>query len=215
MTPISFITIIKNRTNIQVTHNKQNYTLTLFENNLKSLINLIQPGDMWEYIIVDFASTDVHMQDFITSLPKKDNLKFRIYTLNEPFDKGSGLNYGSTLPTNPVVFFLDADMIIRTRKLFDDIENYVVKQNKVLFPICWSYNDPEHKTGIKRDTGVGNVIQKKETIVPYTRNNKWGEEDSDNFKHYEKHKQAHRTYYDEEFVHQWHPVYIRHIYYNQ
>jgi hypothetical protein len=39
MTPISFLTIIKNRTKIQVTHNEQQMELRLFENNLRSLIS--------------------------------------------------------------------------------------------------------------------------------------------------------------------------------
>lgn len=212
-TPISFVTVIKNRTNIVVEHDGKQIALKLFENNLRSLINLINDSDTWEFNIIDFSSTDVNMKEFIISLPKKQNLKFKIYTITEDFNKGMGLNYGAKVVTHPIVFFLDADMIIKTRELFNDIETYVVKQNKVLFPICWSYSDPSHSTGWSRHTGVGNVIQKKETIIPYVEKSSYGKEDSANAYHYRKAKMSHRTYYEQDFCHQWHPTYIRHIHY--
>ena len=104
-------------------------------------------------------------------------------------------------------------MIIRTRDIFNDIENFVVKQNKVLFPICWSYSNPEHTKGWRRDGGKGMVVQKKETVVKYMDNQKWGLEDIRNYSHYESLKTAYRTYYEEGFIHQWHPEELRHIYY--
>jgi glycosyltransferase involved in cell wall biosynthesis len=213
MTPLSFITVIKNRTNIKVSHNKKLLELHLFENNLRSLISLIQPSDQWEFVIVDYESTDVNMSEFVDTLPKADNLIFKVFTVKGTFDKGAGLNYGASLVTNPIVFFLDADMMIKTRSLFDDIETFVVQQNKVLFPICWSYKNPEHTQGWKRGEGTGNVIQKRETIVPYVNNKKWGHEDKKNYEHFVKIKKAHRTYYDQGFVHQWHPNEIKHIFY--
>lgn len=213
MTPLSFVTVIKNRTKIQVSHNKNPLELCLFENNLRSLISLIQPSDQWEFVIVDYESTDVNMSEFVDTLPKMDNLVFKIFTVKGVFDKGAGLNYGASLVTNPVVFFLDADMMIKTRVLFDDIERLVVQGNKVLFPICWSYKNPEHTQGWKRAEGTGNVIQKKETIVRYVNNKKWGHEDKKNYEYFVKVKKAHRTYYNQGFVHQWHPNEIKHIFY--
>lgn len=213
MTPISFLTIIKNRTKILVSHNRQILELRLFENNLRSLISLIQPSDQWEFVIVDYESTDVNMSEFVNTLPKKDNLTFKIVTIKGIFDKGGGINYGVNHVTHPVVFIIDADMIIRTREIFDDIETLVVQQNKVLFPICWSYKNPQHTQGWKRDTGAGNVIQKRETIIPYVNNKKWGNEDSKNHQYFSNAGMAHRTYYNEGFVHQWHPDELKHIYY--
>jgi hypothetical protein len=153
------------------------------------------------------------MSEFVNTLPKMENLVFKVFTVKGTFDKGAGLNYGATLVKNSVVFFLDADMMIKTRKLFDDIETFVVQQNKVLFPICWSYKNPEHTQGWKRQEGTGNVIQKRETIIPYVNNKKWGHEDSINHQHFVRTRMDHRTYYDEEFVHQWHPNEIKHIFY--
>jgi glycosyltransferase involved in cell wall biosynthesis len=202
---VSFITVIKNRTKVDVNHGGKVITLKLFENNLRALIKLIKPTDNWEYIIVDFNSTDVNMSEFLETLPKKDNLKFRVITLDERFDKGHGLNIAVQHVSNDIVFFNDADMLILTRDLFDDMEKLVVQQNKVLFPICWSYESPDHALGWKREGSKGHVIQQKSTIVPYTRNKSWGMEDIINFKHYDALQQVVRTYYGELFVHQWHP----------
>jgi hypothetical protein len=57
MTPISFVTIIKNRTKVQIKHNNREIELHLFDNNLKSLLSLITPSDQWEYVIIDYEST--------------------------------------------------------------------------------------------------------------------------------------------------------------
>jgi hypothetical protein len=213
MTPLSFVTVIKNRTELDILHGKKIVKLQLFKNNLLSLISLIQPSDKWEFIIVDYESYDVNMSEFVKTLPIKDNLEFKVFTIKGIFDKGAGLNYGASLVTNPVVFFLDADMMIKTRALFDDIETFVVKENNVLFPICWSYKNPEHTEGWKREEGVGNVIQRRETIIPYINNKKWGNEDTNNYEYFLKKKMTHRTYYDQEFVHQWHPIEIRNLFY--
>jgi len=213
-TPLTFVTVIKNRTKIQVSHGNKEIELQLFKNNLDSLLSLIIPSDNWEFIIVDYESTDVNMSEFINTLPKKDNFVFKVFTVQGTFDKGAGLNYGGSLATTPLVFFLDADMMIKTRKLFDDIETFVIEQNKVLFPICWSYKNPDHTRGWKRNEGVGNVIQRRETIITYVNNKKWGHEDTINFEHFKKNGSAHRTYYEEDFVHQWHPEKIKHIFYN-
>lgn len=133
MTSISFVTVIKNRTNLQVQHNDKQIELRLFENNIKSLISIIKPSDQWEFIIIDYESTDVDMEKFINTFLKIDNLQFKVFTVKGVFDKGSGLNYGSSLVSNQIVFFLDADMVIKTRDLFDDIEKYVVIEKKFCF----------------------------------------------------------------------------------
>lgn len=78
---------------------------------------------------------------------------------------------------------------------------------------CWSYSNPEHTEGWKRDSGKGNVIQNKETIIPYMKNKEWGGEDDKNFDHFLKSGIVYRTYYGEQFIHQWHPEKLKHIYY--
>jgi len=210
---ISFVTVIKKRTKLCVTHNNKKIELKLFENNLRSLISLITPNDTWEYIIIDFNSDDVNMEEFVASLPKPNNFTFRVIKHPGSFSKGLGLNYATQFISNPIVFFNDADMMIKTRDIFTDTEELVVKQNKVLFPVCWSFSNPEHTDGWKRDSGSGNVIQKKETVVPYMENKKWGNEDTLNLEYFKKLNMASRPYYGKNFVHQWHPDDLRNINY--
>jgi len=213
MPDISFLTVIKNRTKISVNYNNTIYELRLFEKNIRALFDLLYPCDDWEYIIVDYESTDVDMSHFIESLPKKENFKIHLHTLNGVFNKGEGLNYGYKQVSSPVVFFLDADMIIRTREIISDIENFVVKENKVFFPICYSYNEPEHLTGWKRDGGYGNVVQRIETVVPYYPNVRWGREDTLNYNYFLDLDTVIRKFYGDKFVHQWHPEELRNVNY--
>lgn len=205
MAPISFITVIKNRTHFTVDHEGQTLTLHLFETNLTALLSLVRPADRWEFVIVDFASDDVNMAEWTSTLPQKPNVTFNVVTVNAPFNKGHGLNLGKQAATHSVVFFLDADMLIRSRRIFEDIERHVVKARKVLFPICWSYSNPDHTEGWKRIWGVGNVVQHKDTVLPYVEKDSWGNEDYLNFAQFCLKGQVIRTYYGEDFIHQWHP----------
>jgi len=216
MTPISFITPIKNRTDIVVEHRGTKIQLKLFQNTLQSLIDIITPEDCWEYVIVDFKSDDMNMAEFIESLPKPDNLTFKIHTVDQPFfDRGGGINIGVELASHPVIFVLDADMMIKSRQMFDDIEDVVVKQNKVFFPICWYYLVHTHARGRSYPNGSGNVILKKDMFVKMTNNASWGKEDRVNYMYFSLINVAHRIDYSESksFVHQWHPADMRHIHY--
>ena len=216
MTPISFITPIKNRTNILVEHRGKNIRLKLFENNLRALLDIITPEDCWEYVIVDFKSDDVNMSKFIKSLQKPDNLTFKIHTVEQPFfDRGGGINIGVNLASHPVIFIMDADMMVKSRKMFDEIEDVVVKQSKVLFPICWYYLNPQHSNGRSYYNGTGNFIIKKNMFVEMTNNKCWGKEDTINHRHFKSIGLAHQIDHsiDKVFVHQWHPTELRHVNY--
>jgi len=216
MTPISFITPIKNRTDIVIEHRGKKIRLKLFQNTIQSLIDIITPEDCWEYVIVDFKSDDVNMTEFIESLQKPDNLIFKIHTVDQPFfDRGGGINIGVELASHPVIFVMDADMMIKSRKMFDDIEDVVVKQNKVMFALCWYYLNPNHTRGFLPNGGTGNVILKKDMFVNMTNNSSWGKEDNINEAYFVSRGLSCRMYYHEnkEFIHQWHPSDIRHIYY--
>lgn len=202
---LSFIITIKNRCNITVDYNNTTVQLKLFENNLKSLFSVITPTDRWELVIVDFKSDDVNLCEWIDTLDIPKNLKITIIELDEPFNRGKGLNIGIATANYSTVFCYDADMAIFTRALFTDIQTYVIEQGKVLFPICWSYHTPEHTDGWKRDTGAGMVIMRKDEYTPYIEKKSWGLEDVTNFIYFYKKGLTVRTYYEDRYVHQWHP----------
>ena len=202
--PITFFVAIRNRTSILVKHNGELMRVNLFNNNLKSLSGLITDDDTFEMIIMDNKSNDVVMEEFVQQYAKPNFTIRVIKDDSEFFSKGALYNKAVQYASHRLWFFLDADMVIRGRTLFNDIETKVVKNKRVLFPICWSYSNPEHNIGRKRDTGVGNVIMFKEMFVPYVHNKKWGKEDDLIFEHNKKLGYVARTYYGDEFIHQWH-----------
>lgn len=202
---ISFIIVIKNRTKIKIKHNDEEIVLELFKNNLDSLLGLHREGDIWEFIVVDFKSDDVDMAAFLRETIKTPGCSYKHVVVDGKFSKGKGLNISVNHATHDILFFLDADMMIKTRKLIDDIQEYVVKKDMPMFPICYSYSNPKHTAGWKRSSGTGNAVYKKSDFLPYMENKRWGNEDSINCKRISSIKNISRPYYEDNFVHQWHP----------
>jgi len=203
---ISFIIPLKNRIKLPYINNNNTEYLYLLGNNLNSLKNIIKLDDLWEFIIVDFGSTDViNVNTFLKSILDVPNITYKIITLNEAFNRGKGLNIGFENCSHDIIFCYDADMMIHTYKLFDDIQKYVVEEQNAFFPICWSYHDHTHKTGWKRDTGKGNVIVLKKYYNNYIEKTTWGGEDDINYAHFKNNNKVVREFYEDKFVHQWHP----------
>lgn len=202
---LSFVIILKNRIRLPYSENGKNGTLELLPNNLRALCDLIKPTDEWEFVVIDFASTDADVDEFLRTTLTKPNMTYKLTRLNEPFNKGKGLNMAIPMCSHDTVFCIDADMVIRTYALFDGIQELVIDRGLALFPICWSYKNPEHTEGWKRDTGTGNVIFKKGRFSPYIEKTSWGREDDFNYAYFRKLGIAVRSYYGDKFVHQWHP----------
>lgn len=213
---ISFIVVIKNRTNFDVEVNNKKINLRLFENNIRSLMNLHREGDLWEFVVVDFKSTDVDMPSFLDEHIKKQGCSHKCISIAGAFSKGKGLNIGFKNASNEILFFLDADMMIKTRRLLEDIPTHVQQNNMAMFPVCFSYHNASHTSGWARWSGVGNAIYKKSDFVPYFENKRWGNEDAMNYRRICRKKKIARGYYGEDFIHQWHPngAWFKNRYYN-
>jgi glycosyltransferase involved in cell wall biosynthesis len=203
LTPISIVVPIKNRTYFTVKHENKDITLKLFQKNIESLISLYRPEDTWEILVIDFGSSDVSMELWLESLGTPFSLRY--IHVDGPFSRGKALNIGFDNSSHPILLALDADMEIRTRDFFTDIEEYVGKQQKAFFPICWSYTNPEHNDGYKRDSGKGICALQKIMVQRYIENKIWGKEDDINYEHFEKQNKVIRPFYDEMYIHQWHP----------
>lgn len=201
---ISFIVTIKNRTKIQVEFQGKILTLELFKNNLTEL-KKFACEDGWEIVVVDFYSDDVNMKEFLNETLCSTNISYKHILAEGSFSRGKGLNIGVEHAKNDVLFFLDADMMIKTNKIFKDIKEKVVKDSMALFPVCWSYNEPGHLTGYRRSNGCGNAIYERKYFKPYMENKKWGLEDVKNYNYFRDIKKALRPWYGQDFIHQWHP----------
>jgi glycosyltransferase involved in cell wall biosynthesis len=204
-TPLSFVIPIKNRTHIYVEHDGATIELRLFEKCLQSLFDICSPRDKWEIVIVDFISTDVDMKSWVKTRTPPSNCTIKVVSVAEKFNRGKGVNIGVKNTTHDVVLTLDTDMQIFTRTFFDDIEKYVVREKKVMFPICWSYSDPEHLDGWKRVWGTGINCILKSMFIPIKEFSQWGNEDTINEGYFRKQGKVVRPYYGDKYVHQWHP----------
>jgi glycosyltransferase involved in cell wall biosynthesis len=203
---LSFVITLKNRINMKYNDGVTVHIMHLFEKNLASLCSIIKPEDEWEFVVVDFGSTDADVEEFLKSSLIHPNMTYKLIILNEPFSRGKGLNVGIDNATHDIVFCYDTDMVINTYELFDDIQTYVVNEGKALFPICWSYHDITHTTGWKRDTGLGMVIYNKNIVTKYIEKQTWGREDDINYKYFCDKGIEMRTYYGQQYYHQWHPI---------
>lgn len=206
---LSIVVIIKNRTAFPVQIEGKEVILRLFEHNLDQLIALHQPDrEEWQLVVCDFASTDVDMQTYLTKKFQHtpSSFTFQLHTMTDKkFCKGKGLNAASKLAAYENIFFLDADMLITTRQIFDDAYRFI-QDGKVYFPICMNYDNPQHSIAKPRPSGTGNVFISKKHLVmkPWPEYQKWGNEDTHFHKFFQSKKLAVRSN-PQTFFHQWHP----------
>ena len=81
-----------------------------------------------------------------------------------------GRNIGVQAAKYSSLLVLDADMILQSRELIL-VGNHFVRQNKVFFPICNHYRNPDHTNHIPRPTATGIVYMKRKQLTKY--NLKW------------------------------------------
>ncbi len=212
---LSIIVVIKNRTHIMCEYKSKTITLRLFENNLNSLLSLHKPTDYWELIVIDFDSTDVNMSQFLSDkfndpvhTSHINTFTYKLQSIvGEKFCKGKGLNIGANVATHNTLFFLDADMQITTRDIFNYGIDAVTQDDKVYFPICNSYDAPDHKSYKIRSTGTGNVFISKADyqLCKWIENKSWGGEDTAFYNFFKAKQMTTRNTAKGNFYHQWHP----------
>lgn len=207
---LSIVVVIKNRTKFLVQHGTQKLTLKLFENNLDMLFKMVQ-NDNWQLVVIDFNSSDVNMADFLKdkfeSHPEsQQNFKYTLHTMNDDkFCKGKGLNIAPSLAEYDNMFFIDADMLITSRHIFNDGYK-ALREGKAYFPICMSYTSPQQNNAKKRPYGTGNVFITKKLIAmtKWGEYKKWGNEDTHFYNFHRSKKLSVRSVIPT-FFHQWHP----------
>ena len=185
---------------------------SLFGKNIKSLLKLQNERESWEFCVADYGSTDANINDFFVDLHEKfPNNKFTHKIKHFEwgnFTRGGARQEAYKLATHDTIFFLDADMMFGDRQVIDNVYKNTTTNYKVYFPICASYNDPEHTSFTERPTGYGNFSVRRSEFdrkkSGWQKNKKWGNEDTDMFKYFNGKKLAVRDY-TKTFFHQWHP----------
>ena len=167
---------------------------------LDSLAEWFAEDERNEVVIADFGSTDCDLEAELTDR----NLPHRIVRLDGHFARGRGLHRAAQAASNPLLMFLDADMLVPRR--FGDYIRTFARPGECLFPICWSLHEG---TGWWRTTGYGMLAIHRDD---YSRvggwnltRHVWGGEDDD--MHWHCHHRGlivHRCPISG-YVHQWHP----------
>lgn len=197
---LSICLTVKNRSRLQV----NGHTLHLLPNCLKSVSSSVPKGMECELVITDWKSDDWPLNEWldhtVTGLPVK-----HVMLEGDHFSRGRGLNEAAKAAKGDVLFFVDADSLLNA----DVIRNGLryVQEGRAYFPICYSFSDPDHRTGWWRDAGYGNCMVSRsmfETVKGWPEYYKWGKEDDD-FK--DRLSENYEIAREEVpgFYHQWHP----------
>lgn len=197
---LSICVTVKDRSRVETDEG----ILNLFPNCISSLADVLHLTDDVELVIADWQSTDWPVKEWI----EDHILHAPIQLLNikrKGFSKGFGLNTAAKYATGDVLFFMDADMLIKDRRVIEDGINYIT-QGKVYFPIPFYYLDAEHSSGTF-EKGVGNVFISKTVfneVGGFPEYEKWGFEDLD---FYDTVKKVRNIVVQKEvrLQHQWHP----------
>lgn len=182
-------------------------TLNLLPKLLMSLRMVKTGNDNWTIIIVDYNSTDVNVEA-ITHQILDGHIRYIVKKVDGPFSRGSGLHLAAEIAKergNDALFFCDADMYFTHHYVFDMAEK-AVKENRVYYPICFSFTQPDHMKGYWRDSGYGMMFISTEKyfgVKRWQHNISWGEEDNE----------MRRNFSEDEilrikspgYFHQWHP----------
>jgi len=169
---------------------------------------MIKTGnDNWTVIIIDYESTDVNVSHIAHQI-LDGHIRFVVETQKGQFSRGTGLHLAAEIAKergHDSLFFCDADMYFTKHHIFDQAKQ-ALEKDKIYFPICFSFTQPDHLKGFWRDTGYGMMFIKTETYCSVERwqhNISWGEEDN----------LMHRNFKPEQilrsrafgYFHQWHP----------
>jgi glycosyltransferase involved in cell wall biosynthesis len=182
-------------------------TLNLLPKLLMSLRMIKTGNDNWTIIIVDYESTDVNVSQIAHQI-LDGHIRHVVHSEKKQFSKGSGLHIAATLAKergHNSLFFCDADMYFTRHFIFDQAKEVLAK-DKVYYPICFSFTQPDHKFGFWRDTGYGMLFCKTETyfsVKPWQHNIGWGEEDNLMFQNFTSNEIVRTRGLG--FFHQWHP----------
>jgi hypothetical protein len=188
--------------------------LRLYENNIRSLLDLKTSGEDWCFCVADYESTDMDVDQFFANLQdeyKNKGVCFDYKTATIPqkkFTRGGARNEAYKLADFDTLFFLDADMLFTGREVVESIYKYT-HNSLAYFPVCLSYKDQAHTEHYQRNTGKGNVGMSRETYRLNTKGwlekKTWGREDDIIFNFYNNRKIAVRDCTGS-FFHQWHPA---------
>lgn len=195
---ISICTTVKNRSLVRV----GDHELQLFPNFVRSLVAAIDTYPC-ELLVADWESDDWPLEEWLPERAKP--ISVQIVSATGTFSRGKGRNLAANAATGKVISFLDADILLP--KAFFKRGLQSVKAGKAFFPILFSYDDPEHKTGRWRKRGFGNCMITRDSFEEsggWPEYTSWGQEDKAFFVKISSARPVSREKLPG-LLHQWHP----------
>ena len=196
---LSICTTVKNRSRLQIGERK----LELFPNCVCSLVQSVGEDIPCELVVADWNSDDWPLEQWLEEAARP--IPTRIVKLDGNFSRGRGLNVAAKAARGDSVFFMDTDVLLCRELIRRGLQ--CVEQGKAYFPILYSFNDPDHRTGRWRRGGFGHCMLGTDafrTLGGWPEYKSWGKEDD----HFWSSVKAQLPVVREDvegFYHQWHP----------
>ncbi len=189
----------KNRSRVKVDDRE----LLLFPNCVRSIVEAAQGVPDVELVVADWESDDWPLSEWLQNAAAP--IPVRLVTLQGTFSRGRGRNAAAAAARGNALFFLDADSLLCPLLLESGLR--YLAQGKAFFPIVYTFNEPEHRTGWWRGQGYGNCLvtpSMLERAGGWPDYEMWGKEDEEFF---EKISAIVPVVREEVpgFYHQWHP----------
>ena len=159
-----------------------------------------------ELVISDWGSTDRPIGWVARRLAQTPiDLTIVCMPATAPFSRGAGLNATATWSRYPVLLFMDTDMIFTSKVLQHAVDT--VQARKAYFPVCWTFDMPNHTKGHWRVNGHGITAVSRAVYLQankWDEYKQWGNEDLHFFERVSRLVPVVRNH-EVELRHQWHP----------
>lgn len=196
---ISICVTVKNRSRVTAGQSE----LRLFPKCVQSIVEATQHVQDVELLVTDWESTDWPLSEWLPQAAAP--LPARVITLKGTFSRGRGLNEAARYAAGHDLLFTDADMLL-CETLIVSGRRYLL-EGKAFFPMVYTFNEPEHRTGWWRDKGYGNCMVTRLTFDRaggWPEYEMWGKEDEEFFGKISAIVPVVREEVPG-FYHQWHP----------
>lgn len=190
-----------------IINNDNTISLHLLPNLLHSLVKIHEKTDDWKIILVDYESTDVNMKTLCETI-LEGKIPYILHIVSDTFSRGSGLDLAAKIARNQGIsslFFCDADMYFTRRYIFERAYE-ALANNRIFYPVCFSFTQVDHQRGYWRDSGYGMVFMNTDVYFNSSRwkhNVSWGYEDNDLYKNFSNQNIVRLNCPG--YFHQWHP----------
>jgi glycosyltransferase involved in cell wall biosynthesis len=177
--------------------------LLLFPKCVQSIVESTRRVPDVELVVADWESDDWPLGEWLRNAAAP--IPSRVISLQGTFSRGRGRNAAAAAAEGSALLFLDADSLLCPLLLESGLR--YLHEGKAFFPIVYTFNEPEHRTGWWRDQGYGNCLVTRlmlERAGGWPDYEMWGKEDEEFFERISVVVPVVREEVPG-FYHQWHP----------